>query len=56
MMGEIRTTNAAIDYANERQQFGKPIGKFQAIRFKVATAAIEIEAVRQFMCCVCKGR
>ncbi len=45
--------NVAIDYANEREQFGQPIGKFQAIRFKVATAATEIEAARQLMYYVC---
>ena len=45
--------NVAIDYANEREQFGKPIGKFQAIRFKIATAATEIEAARQLMYSVC---
>ena len=43
----------AIDYANEREQFGKPIAKFQAIRFKIATAATEIEAARQLMYYVC---
>jgi len=45
--------NVAIDYANEREQFGRPIGKFQAIRFKIATAATEIEAARQLMYYVC---
>ncbi len=43
----------AIAYANEREQFGKPIAKFQAIRFKIATAATEIEAARQLMYHVC---
>ena len=43
----------AIDYANEREQFGRPIAKFQAIRFKIATAATEIEAARQLMYYVC---
>ncbi len=43
----------AMDYANEREQFGRPIGKFQAIRFKIATAATEIEAARQLMYYVC---
>ena len=43
----------AMDYANEREQFGQPISKFQAIRFKIATAATEIEAARQFMYFVC---
>ena len=45
--------NVAIDYANEREQFGQPISKFQAIRFKIATAATEIEAARQLMYHVC---
>ena len=45
--------NVAIDYANEREQFGSVIGKFQAIRFKIATAATEIEAARQLMYYVC---
>lgn len=39
----------AIAYAHEREQFGQPIGNFQAIRFKVATMATEIEAARQLM-------
>ena len=33
-------------YAKERQQFGKPISKFQAIQFKLADMATEIEAGR----------
>lgn len=43
----------AIQYANEREQFGKPIAHFQAIRFKIATMATEIEAARQLMYSVC---
>ncbi|MEM1435205.1 MAG: acyl-CoA dehydrogenase family protein [Pseudomonadota bacterium] len=43
----------AIDYANEREQFGEPIANFQAIRFKIATMATEIEAARQLMYKVC---
>ncbi|WP_439813618.1 acyl-CoA dehydrogenase family protein [Zavarzinia sp. CC-PAN008] len=39
----------AIAYAKERQQFGRPIADFQAIRFKIATMATEIEAARQLM-------
>ncbi|WP_196885185.1 acyl-CoA dehydrogenase family protein [Aureivirga sp. CE67] len=35
---------AAVKYANEREQFGKTIGKFQAIGFKLADMATEIEA------------
>src|SRR3954453_930404 len=36
----------AIDYARERVQFGQPISKFQAIQFKVADIATELEAAR----------
>jgi short/branched chain acyl-CoA dehydrogenase len=36
----------AAAYAQERQQFGQPISKFQAIQFKLADMATEIEAGR----------
>ena len=36
----------AYAYAKEREQFGKPIATFQAIRFKLADMATEIEAGR----------
>ncbi|HXU24882.1 MAG TPA: acyl-CoA dehydrogenase family protein [Tepidiformaceae bacterium] len=39
----------SISYAKQRVQFGRPIGDFQAIRFKIATMAAEIEAARQLM-------
>jgi alkylation response protein AidB-like acyl-CoA dehydrogenase len=35
---------AAVTYAKERHQFGQPIGNFQAIAFKLADMATEIEA------------
>ena len=35
---------AAKQYSKERQQFGKPISEFQAIAFKLADMATEIEA------------
>jgi short-chain 2-methylacyl-CoA dehydrogenase len=38
--------NLALDYARQRQQFGKPISKFQAIQFKLADIATELEAAR----------
>jgi len=43
----------AIAYARERVQFGQPISDFQAIRFKIASMATEIQAARQLMyyCC-----
>ena len=39
----------AYAYAQERQQFGKPIATFQAIRFQLADMATEIEAGRQLV-------
>ena len=36
--------NASVKYSKEREQFGKPISKFQAISFKLADMATEIEA------------
>lgn len=35
---------AALQYSKEREQFGKPISQFQAIAFKLADMATEIEA------------
>jgi alkylation response protein AidB-like acyl-CoA dehydrogenase len=37
---------AAVRYAKERQQFGRPISEFQAIQFKLADMATQIEAAR----------
>lgn len=37
---------AALNYANERQQFGKPIAAFQAISFMMADMAVRAEASR----------
>jgi alkylation response protein AidB-like acyl-CoA dehydrogenase len=37
---------AALRYAQEREQFGKPIASFQGISFKLADMATEIEAAR----------
>ncbi len=39
-------TNAALKYSKERKQFGKPISEFQAIAFKLADLATEIDAAR----------
>ena len=36
----------AVEYAGQREQFGQPIAKFQAIQFKLADMATEIEAGR----------
>jgi len=44
----------AIAHAKERRQFGQAIGSFQAIRFKIASMATEIEAARSLMYTVCE--
>jgi benzylmalonyl-CoA dehydrogenase len=36
--------DAAVQYAGEREQFGRPINKFQAIQLKLAEMATELEA------------
>lgn len=38
--------DASLKYAGERQQFGKPIGNFQAIQWMLADMATQIEAAR----------
>ncbi len=37
---------AALNYSKERKQFGKSIGEFQAIQWKLADMATEIDAAR----------
>ncbi|MCY0096825.1 acyl-CoA dehydrogenase family protein [Hoeflea ulvae] len=44
----------AIEYSKQRRQFGASISSFQAIRFKIATMATEIEAARSLMYSVCE--
>jgi alkylation response protein AidB-like acyl-CoA dehydrogenase len=39
----------ALRYARERRQFGRPIAQFQAIQFKLADMATEIEAARNLV-------
>ncbi|MDX1631959.1 MAG: acyl-CoA dehydrogenase family protein [Thermoanaerobaculia bacterium] len=41
-----RALELARDYAREREQFGRPIADFQAIQFKLAEMATELEAAR----------
>ncbi|MBA3504915.1 MAG: acyl-CoA dehydrogenase [Betaproteobacteria bacterium] len=40
---------AALIYARERQSFGKPVAEHQAISFKLADMAVQIEAARQLL-------
>jgi len=47
MIGVARgAIDATRKYVLERQQFGKPIGSFQAVQFQLAQAATELEAAR----------
>jgi alkylation response protein AidB-like acyl-CoA dehydrogenase len=39
----------ALAYAKEREQFGRPIAKFQAVQFALADMATDIEAGRQLV-------
>ncbi len=41
-----RAVERTADYAREREQFGKPIGSFQAVRHRLADAHLDVEAVR----------
>ena len=38
--------NVSLTYSKEREQFGRPIAKFQATRFKLADMLMEIELAR----------
>ena len=41
--------DASIPYAQQREQFGRPIGSFQGVAFLIADMATEIEAARQLV-------
>lgn len=44
----------ALSYSKEREQFGKPISKFQAVSFKLADMAMKIEAARCLLYKACR--
>jgi alkylation response protein AidB-like acyl-CoA dehydrogenase len=44
--GAQRCLDAAVDYAKNRIQFGRPIGSFQAIKHKCADMLVEVESAR----------
>lgn len=41
-----RGLETATGYALQRRQFGRPIGSFQAVKHKLATVLVEVEAAR----------
>jgi short/branched chain acyl-CoA dehydrogenase len=45
--------DAALKYARNREQFGQPISKFQAVAFKLADSAMEIECGRNLLYKAC---
>jgi citronellyl-CoA dehydrogenase len=49
IMGARRTFEASLAYAKERETFGKPIGKHQAIKHALADMATEVEAAQQLV-------
>ncbi|MBZ8134800.1 acyl-CoA dehydrogenase family protein [Afifella sp. IM 167] len=44
----------ATEYMHERKQFGHPLADFQALRFKLAEMAVNLEAARQLVYSVCE--
>jgi alkylation response protein AidB-like acyl-CoA dehydrogenase len=44
--GAARCLEMATEYANDRVQFGRPIGSFQAIKHKCANLLMEVESAR----------
>lgn len=44
--GAQRCTTMSVDYAKSREQFGQPIGRFQAVKHQLAQMALEVEPAR----------
>lgn len=44
-----RCLEMATEYAQQREQFGKPIGSFQAVKHKLASVLLELEAATSAM-------
>src|SRR5947207_8242303 len=47
--GAERMFERTLEYAKEREAFGRPIGRFQAIRHKFAEMSVKIEAAKQMV-------
>ena len=41
-----RVLTMAVDYAKEREQFGQPIGSFQAVKHRCADMLVDVEGMR----------
>ena len=44
--GAQRALDMAVNYAKERQQFGRPIGSFQAVKHRCADMLVDVEGMR----------
>src|SRR5215216_3406340 len=47
--GAERVFERTLEYAKQREAFGRPIGRFQAIRHKFAEMSVKIEAAKQMV-------
>jgi alkylation response protein AidB-like acyl-CoA dehydrogenase len=46
--GAERILEIAVEHAKHRTQFGKPIGSFQAVKHRCASALLAVESAKQF--------
>jgi len=44
--GAARVLESTVDYVKVREQFGRPIGSFQAVKHKLADLLVELESAR----------
>jgi alkylation response protein AidB-like acyl-CoA dehydrogenase len=44
--GARHCADLSVAYAKEREQFGQPVGQFQALKHQLATMAVEVESAR----------
>jgi alkylation response protein AidB-like acyl-CoA dehydrogenase len=51
--GARRLLEMSVEYAQVREQFGRPIGSFQAIKHKCADMLVEVESSTSAACAAC---
>ncbi|KQZ62340.1 hypothetical protein ASD67_12370 [Sphingopyxis sp. Root1497] len=47
--GAQKVTDMSVAYATEREQFGQPIGRFQALKHQLAHMALDVEPARALL-------